>query len=213
MTSKAERLRNKRRAKLDLPELAKVGNPRKLQGRARMAQIEADPEARHTVLDARARMMGLDPATSREEMARQAYGEAAGRAIRSFCDPDSAARLWRVYTGLTQANDRYHRMVLGVSMHPKVAKIETEPERFGTRADDQVDLRSEDERHRDAVNAWTRWHGYLMHLSAHEQTAIWDVVKGRIEPMTPEGITPRGIRFVEALQKVSEVVDQQGGIA
>lgn len=70
----------KRRVKKQaLPGLAPT-KPRKSRGRARMAEIKADPEAERTVLEARARQSGQFP-KDLTEMRHTAYGEAAGCAI------------------------------------------------------------------------------------------------------------------------------------
>ena len=194
----------KRRAKKALPELAAVPKPKK-RGKARMAEIDREPQ--RVALETRARLMGM---TDTNAMRSQALGEAAGRAIYLKHQPDAAARLWDTYAGLTATEQRYARLVLGKSLHAKTAKIETMPERFETRDDDQTDLRSEDERHRDATNAWMRWRGYIGHLSSYDQSAIFCVVRGRNEPVVDAKLTKAGIDFVTALERLADVVDSRG---
>ena len=205
---KGDKRRN--RKPLDLPALKPAPKPKK-RGRARMAQLNAERDPRRTALSARARMMGMtDTEIDRDEMRTAALGEAAGRALYLGCPPD-AARRWGVYAGLTAAEARYSRTVLGKNLHAKCAKIEMMPERFEARQDDMPDLRSEDERHRDAVNSWMRWQGYVGQLSSFQQTAIWAIVRGRIEPVHDAKLTQPGKLFVDAMGALADVVDGQSG--
>lgn len=172
------------------------------QGRARMQELKTNPALSRredptlVALKARARMMGTKDLNA---MRSQALGEPAGRAIYLRYEGSEAAELWDVYAGLTAAEARYAKIVLGVPIQAKVAKIEYLPERLETGADDDPDLRTEDERHRDAVNSWIRWRGLIQQLSAGEQTAIWAVVRGRAEPVHEGSLTRSGGRFLEAL--------------
>lgn len=176
-----------------------------------MEQIHRDPPAAQTALEARARMMGrVNPAECREEMTTQALGEPAGRAIHLRHKGQEASRLWGVFSGLTACEARYAKIVLGVPIHAKVAKIEFMPERMETDADDDLDLRDEDEKHRDAVNAWMRWRGFVQHLTSANQSAIWAVVRQRSEPVNQGVLTPSGTRFLDALELLADVVDRQG---
>lgn len=200
--------RNKVKQKpLSLPGLAPTPRPKK-RGKARMTEIAREQDPQRVVLSARARMMGKENTVqNRSDMRTQALGEAAGRAIYLACDEDEAAKLWDVYAGLTATEARYSRLVLGKSLHAKCAKIEMMPERFETREDDSPDLRSEDERHRDAVNAWARWRGYIGHLHSHQQNAIWAIARDRVQPLSEAKLTQPGRLFVEALRALAEVVD------
>jgi len=205
--SKAQKRRNRKKARMALPELAGVPKrQQKKRGRQRMAQIqhESERDAQKTALEARARMVG---AKDLDAMRSQALGEAAGRAIYLFADKDAAQRLWTVYAGLTAAEERYARTILGKSLHAKCAKIEIAPERFEARPDDQPDLRSEDERNRDTINAWARWRGYLGCLPSVMQSDFWAVARGRVEPIQDGAITSSGHRFLGALTKLTEYVD------
>ncbi|MBL3561077.1 hypothetical protein [Rhodovulum sulfidophilum] len=50
-------------------------------------------------------------------------------------------------------------------------------ERFEISGDDDLDLRSEEEKARAAVTNWMRWQGYLGHLNRWQQAAIWGAVR------------------------------------
>jgi hypothetical protein len=192
-------------ARKALMGLAPVPKPKK-RGRKRMNEIrqtrERSPD--RVALQARAKMMG---STKLDDMRGQALGEAAGRAIYLKHQGKTAERLWSVYSGLTSAEDRYARVVLGHSLHAKTAKVEFQQERFEARPDDQPDLRTEDEKHRDAVNGWARWRGYIGHLVSSDQAAIWAVVRGRADPVVDAKLTGAGMRFIDALERLAKVVD------
>lgn len=84
------------------------------------------------------------------------------------------------------------------------------PDWFRTREDDRSDLRTEDGRHRDAVNYWMRWRGYIWQLRSDQQLALFGVVRGRVEPVVEAELTRAGERFVGALKELSAVVDTRG---
>lgn len=204
------------RAKMELPTIAPA--PRKpkakKQGRARMVEIKAEREddAKRTVLAGRARQMGKDP-HSREDRAamdRQSHGEAAGRAISLSHGGDKGERLQQAYRGLTAAEQRYNRIVLGQSIHAKCAKVEMMPERLTTSAEDAPpDLRSDDEKHRAAVNEWMRWKGYTQSLSAAHRTALFNASRGLVELHVGPELTRHGRAFVAAVEALADMVDRK----
>lgn len=187
----------------------------KRRGRKRMEQLRRNPNEyerapEKVALQARARKMGKDQ-SDWNAMRAQSHGEDAGRALAMAHDGDDLARLWSAYKGLTQAEERYARVVLGKSLCAKVAKIEMMPERVEADPDHVPDLRDDDEKHRAAVNEWMRWRGYLGQLLSVDQNAIMAVVRGRNEPLTPDGLTPSGKQFVAAMENFSNIVDRANG--
>lgn len=152
--------------------------------------------------------MGKD-ITAYDSMRHQALGEPAGQAIFTILSDQEAADIWRVYADFTNAETRYHKVVLGKSMHAKTAKIEFLPERLETSADDEgPDLRDDDERIRSATNAWMKWQGYFGHLKAVDRSAILSVARGRAHPMKDGQITASGRVLVLALQNLVKAVDK-----
>jgi hypothetical protein len=144
-----------------------------------------------------------------DQMRDQALGEPAGQAVFSILEGREAARCWDAYKGLTAAEYRYHRIVLGQSPFAKTAKIEFMPERLEASADDPPeDTRSEEERQRDAVNARQRWKGLEMQLSAPHRVAIHEAFLGTSEPMKDGNPTRSGIVLVSALQILANIVDK-----
>lgn len=177
-----------------------------------MTEITHERDPQKTVLQARARMLGKeDTAQARQEMRSQALGDAAGMALYLSADPDDMQRLYGVYARLTTTEHRYSRLVLGKSLHAKCAKIEMMPERLEARADDTPDHRSEDERHRDAVNAWERWRGYVGQMISGQQNDLWAVIRGRVEPIREARVTKAGLDFVAAVGVLADIVDRDSG--
>lgn len=218
--SKADRHRKRQKAKQAMPALAPV-KKRAAQGKKRMTQLAAqEPDAPKVVLEARARHVGVRPrAETLAAMRSEMLSEPAGQAIwlATGCGQpnagtgrlDAAQRLWRVYARLTAAEYAYQARILGRTAYPKCARIEAMPERFETRADDRPDLRREEERDKDTVNNWMRWQGHIGQLPGDMQTAIWDIVRQRREPVQDAHITMAGDRFVRAVGALVEVVERR----
>lgn len=192
----------KRRAKQAMPDLAPTPKRNKKRGRARMAE-RAD-EAQSTVLEARARQMGL-PATSAQDMKRTRLSEQAGMALDILCDPDDATRLWGHYIALTASEARYHRS-MGLSIDAKTAKIEMMQERFETRPDDQIDLRSQEERDIDAAKSWGNWRDRIAKLDLRSRSALVTARRSWAELVQAGQITPAGRRFVEAMERMDAAI-------
>lgn len=207
--TKARQSRRKYEAMAGVALAPSVPRKPKKQGRARMAEIEQEraEDASRTVLAARARMMGRDPdsVTARAEMTAQRHGEAAGVALSLACGEDEAATLFDAYKAFSGAYERYTRRVLQTSAHARCGKIEMQPERLTTSAEDAPpDLRSEDERHRAAVNAWAEWRARLVRISIADGSAIWTAFHGFAELHRDGKVTPPGARFVEAMRRLHD---------
>lgn len=208
--TKAKTKGEKRRfKKLAMPNLTLVPR-RKKRGRARMEEIKAEPDAQMTVLAARARLSGMSPKDI-TEMRDPAYGEDAGMAILAIHKGDNAKRLWAAYRDFTAAEATYAKYYLGLRLHAGTLKLELLPDDFEVRPDDKLDLRSEEERSRDAASAWMHWQGLIMRLPCYQQAAIYHVSYGRAKPMDAGKITDSGRRFVAAMERFAEVVDCANG--
>jgi len=166
-------------------------------------QERAD-QAQASVLTARARQMGIST-SSAKDMNRPRLSEPAGMAIDILCDPEDAKRLWGHYCALTAAEGRYHR-TNGQSLYAKTAKIEMEPEKFETRADDVIDLRTQEERDVDAIRSWKRWRRHIDCLPLRCRSAI-QTAKHNWAPLVDAGqITPAGRRFVDAMERLDALM-------
>jgi len=194
-----------------VPGLAPVER-REKDGRIRRStkpgyeRTEAD-----VALRARCRQMGWKARP--EDMAKaraQSLECDAGRVLHLLCDrPDEVARLWSAFAGLCGAHAAYARRYLGVRLHPKTAKIEMLIERFEISGDDDLDLRSEEEKARAAVTNWMRWQGYLGHLDRWQQAAIWGAVREQTALIRDRQATDEGRGYVQALRKLADVVERR----
>jgi len=197
MTSRAQarKIKKAKNAAFDLAETPK----REANGQA---QRGSRPERRadRPALEARARRMGR-PEKQANDLRAQMLSEDAGVAIWMICDPEPANRLWGHYVALTAAEARYHRSI-GKSVHPKCAKIEMMQERFETRDDDQIDIRTEEERDRQAVSTWMRWQGAIGCLLSSEQQAIQSVVRDSVTLIRDAMPTSAAARFVSAMKRL-----------
>jgi hypothetical protein len=195
--TKGAKLRAKKAAQA-MPRLAEV--PKK-QPNGRTRRKTGERETQAVALTARARHMGK-PASDAREMDLERLSDGAGMALSLICDPGTAESLWRHYASLTAAEARYHRSI-GKSIHAKTAKIEMMQERFETRPDDQIDLRTQEERDRDAVHQWMRWQGALARIAPHHRTAIFDAYRYHVDLVDAGEVLPAGRRFVRAMQVLS----------
>ncbi|MCE8459311.1 hypothetical protein, partial [Rhodovulum sulfidophilum] len=69
-----------------------------------------------------------------------------------------------------------------------------EPERAacGQSGDDDLDLRSEEEKAHAAVTNWMRWQGYLGPLDRWQQAAIWGAVRAQTALIRDRQATDEG---------------------
>lgn len=174
------------------------------------AEREAEENSHEERLLVRARHVGVKPdKKGLAQMKHVMLSEPAGQAIWLGSRPDDANALWDVYSGLTRAEARYATVVLGTSINAKVAKVEFLPETFEARSDEPPDERTEDEKHRAAVNAWMFWKGALGCLFSEDHRAIMDVLRGRKEPVTQGKLNHSGRKFLESMERLKEIVDRQ----
>ncbi len=204
---KGDKRHRKQSIGVDLAEVPR----KKARGWARMqelqtAEAQADEKSHEERLAVRARHVGAKAdKKGLAQMKHVMLSEPAGQAI--WIGSDDANALWEVYSGLTRAEARYATVVLGTNIHAKVAKVEFLPETFEARSDEPPDERTEDEKHRAAVNAWMYWKGKLGCLSAHKHTAIMDIARCRKEPVVEGELTQAGRKFIESLKALKDFVD------
>lgn len=163
--------------------------------RERKARPE-DP--RKTALTARVRMLNRP----KGDPSLPIYGHPCGVAIDALAvSLDEALALWALFDRIDKADAAYCRHVLGVRRFAKTAKIELLPERMETNADaPAADLRSDEEKHRDAQNGWGRWTACLARLNARHRLAITDTMRGVREPTRDGKVTRAGHEMVDGLR-------------
>lgn len=175
----------------------------------KQAQKFDQDDPRQTVLAHRCRELGLRPTTANLiAAATQMAGSHAGRAFVRGMDVDTAHKAWNAWTGLTGAEERFHRQVLGMTMHPEVANMEIAPEPFEVDADSECDTRSDDEKERDARNSWARWRDYQNGLPIADQAIIESVKRGWVRPVIDGKLTDKGRLFCDAMRMLVEVVER-----
>lgn len=202
--TRAAKIRAKRAA-AGLPGLAAIPE-RKKRGGARMAEIKSDPEASQVALAARANHMGKDGSNPkvRAEMRSQSLAGQAGAALTLSTAPDTAKRLAALYCDFCACYERYTRIALEVGCHAKSGKIEMLPNPMPDAMEYTPDLRTEDERHRAAINKWGEWKGRLNQIGVGHTSAIWTAFHGFRDLHDGAKVTAAGARFVAAM----ELLDQ-----
>lgn len=210
--AKAYSMGAKRRAKkasapkkAGLPKLAEVPKRAKTRGRARMRELEDD--AQSAMLGVRARQVGSD---NQDAMRSVMLGESAGQALYLSLGEDEARALWGHYTALTAAQRRYH-LSMGLSIHAKTAKVESQPEVFEARDDQEIDLRTEDERDEAAARAWGVWSDLIKGLGLAHASAIQSAAQGFGDLVLDGSVTQAGGRFVKAMQALDMAVAKKTG--
>lgn len=218
--SKMDRKKNRKARKQRFEALAGVGLPRVEEGqkahprdrRGTGVAIDPDPHPPRVVLEARARMAGVDIDAARAQSMGGPEGIAINIAYRGAKDgEDTANRLWRVYADWDRAEATYCRRILGRDRHAKTAKLEMMPDRMEARPDDRPDLRSDEERDRDATTNWMRWRGYIGHLDPHERLALRNANENLVELHSEQALTAPGRAFVAALERLAKVVEGMAG--
>lgn len=188
---------------------------KKARGYARMQELqaaaeEADEKRHEERLTIRARMVGAKPdKKGLAAMKHVMLSEPAGQAIWIHCAPDEANALWGIYSALTAAEARYASVVLGTNINAKVAKVEFLPETFEARSEEPPDDRTEDEKHRAAVNVWMHWKGNLGCLWSDYHRYLMDVLRGRKEPVVEGRLTQAGHKFISSLRALKVIVDRK----
>lgn len=169
---------------------------------------KAKPEdPRKTALDARVRML----TRPKGDPSMPIYGHPCGVAIDALADNlDEALALWELFDRIDKADAAYCRHVLGRRRFAKTAKLELLPEKLETSADaPAADLRSDDEKHRDAQNGWARWTARLSRLSAQQRLAITDTLRGVRDPIRDGKVTRAGRDMVDGIRAM---VDRKEGV-
>lgn len=138
------------------------------------------------------------------------FCEQAGIAIRIGAeDNDEASKLWSLFKAADAADEAYARRFVGIRRFPNVGKLEYLPETFETRADDKPDHRTQDEKDRDAVNAWMRWQGHFGCLDRDHHTVIVDAMRHRARLTHAGQLTRTGAAFIAAMRALDMVTQRR----
>lgn len=162
--TKARKLADKRRAQLaGLPELASI-QKRKSRGRDRMAEIKIENDADTPALVARCRQMGQPPTEAGMRAAKAEWmGCNAGKAMASVVSDEAQRRdLWAAIHHMRRVQLAYDRAIGSPNRHPQCLRIMLPvDEMHADAASPPLDVRTDDERHRQAVAGWMQMQGWL----------------------------------------------------
>ncbi len=190
-----------------IAELATI--PRK-QPNGRLRQRSDSPrDARRAALSARCRKLGLmDNKQNRKDVSAQHMSDAMGWIMDRECKPDQIRTLSGVWSGMLSAHRTYSLRYLGQSGSPKGATMAMVTEKMETDKSHSVDLRSPEERDRDAVSNWMRWQGYLGCLSARDRALLADARQQAEDTLWQRAKpTGRGLNTLTALKALADVVE------
>lgn len=204
--TKGAKLKAKRAA---MPELAPIGKRRPCGRHVEYEKGAKDPAK--TALGARCRMFGVpDTPANRKALAGQHSGAQLGMVIERQCRKSDIQPLWQVWQGFCSAMRTYRARILSIAATPQNAALAMMPEHIETDTGHSVDLRDGDTKDRDAVRAYMRWHGLLMHLPAGDRTRLHDAELERGSDLWRDGEPTRaGLATLAALNALA--VAERGG--
>lgn len=157
MTSKAERARRKKAAKISLPggeaiaQRAPTGRPRKAQ-----------EDATAVVSAVRMRKTGI---TDAKDAMQPICGTDMGLCIRHLTTGDERAELANAWAALSASHRNYRILYVGQTGDPQGASIPMLPEAMETDQSMRVDLRTHDERVAAAKRGWGAWEAKIAALT------------------------------------------------
>ena len=212
MTSRAEQKRRRRNRRLqetaqqliDSGFALKPSRRREPNGQY-VRGDRPDPTEQIATLRSRCRDAGLPATEDNLADARSASWEGAGLALVAAGLPERGKREAAVWGALLGARVAYARHVLDSPRSGGVWLPAVTPEVVETRPDDKPDLRSQDEKSRDAANAWAYWATLAARLRPVHRTAITAAL------YTPStlirdggGISRSGSIFAEAMVALAD---------
>ena len=160
-------------------------------------------EVREVVREARARHLAMQPS---DIMDAPMLGEQAGRAICiGATDEAEAERLWETFKIMDAAAETYARRILGRSRFPAVAKMEYLPERFETRADDRIDIRTPEEKDIRAKKEWLQWCDLSSNLQPPLHAALHMSLRHKVQLHQGRGLTGAGRLFLVAIRRIDSL--------
>lgn len=153
MTSRAERLRRKKR--ITLP--GGIALAQKATGRDRTHTNQPE-DARRPALEARCKHSGH--AVTKDQLRASASplrGSAVGWCIEAIADAADHARLWQTWCDVVNALEAWRMRNTGQTGHPKCATIAMMPDDMQTDQGATVDLRTPEERDAAAKRRAEEW--------------------------------------------------------
>lgn len=105
---------------------------------------------------------------------------------------------------------KVHPAIGGQREQPASAALTMVPEPMETDPSLTVDVRSQDERDRDAVSGWMRWQGFLGHLPAQHRTVLHNARRQDGPVLWSGAATEAGLLALEALRGLAEAEGRRG---
>lgn len=180
-------------------------------GNGRFARPQEDPM--RVTLDRRCRRFGLAASEGNREICRSPWmccdlGFVIEARTSGRDHMRQKSRLWDVFTRWCRAETAYRTRYLGQSETPANAALLMVPDVMETDQSATVDVRTPDDRDRDAVNGWMRWQGYLGRLSAEHRKILHHARRDDGPALWRDGLpTPSGVMALAALRDLVDVTE------
>ncbi|MBC22293.1 MAG: hypothetical protein CMJ32_00045 [Phycisphaerae bacterium] len=160
MATVGEKKRRKRERR-EMEEQFGLGQTKRAPRRGRPPR-STDIDTQNVVLAARCRQQGRR-ATVKDMLAvKEAINSSLiGLAIKATLTPEEAMEAWDAFVHYDHDCRRFEMLVLNRQSSPKSATLEMMPDRMETDPSASVDDRTEEERHRAAVNKRDAWRSHL----------------------------------------------------
>lgn len=189
-----------------------AGAPRpKKRGKARMTEMKTEHDPRKIALDARCRMFGVDTTkANRDALSGQHNGSQLGLVLEyEYANAKHhIPPLWDTWQGFAKAERTYRLRYLGQSGTAKGASIAMVPDRMETDKSPTIDMRTQEQRDREAVANWMRWRGYMDRLDVGLRTLLHDLEQDREGALWANNKpTQRGLMTLAALRRLRAVVE------
>jgi len=202
----------KRRAKKMLAGLPDIEPIKKRQPNGQhRKRAESPSDPRKTALQARAaHFSGKNTKEAMAAVSGQHISSQLGMVIQAESGDKHVSKVWPTFQAWCMAETSYRRRYLGQGEFAKCASIQMEPDRFEADNGHTVDLRDDEQKDKDAINAWMCWQGYLGHLSATQRSALHNARLERAQLWRDRKPTQRGLYTLEALNALHAVVAAKG---
>lgn len=204
LSNRQKRLAKKAR-KAEMPELA----PAKRKG-SNWREVKEAKDPCTPALNARCIRFGLAPNRTNRRIVSGAHMSCEiGFVMEARLKDADVSRLWSVWQAWCSAERTYRVRILGVGDGPQCSAVPMLPEDMQTDQSATVDVRSDDERNRDAVNGWMRWRGFVGHLSAQERAALNQARTGDGPALWSAGKpTAPGLFALHALSALADIAEK-----
>ena len=195
----AQRIAAKKRARLvTLSDGTQI--PMKRQGLPRL-HAPAHDDSPPPIFEARKRMCAIQPDDPLHE-------SDMGRCILALSTGDTLRTLRDAWGALSAARANFRTRIIGQTGNPQGAAIAMLPDATETDPSLRVDLRTADERDRDAKRHWAEWEARLKRLpTPMHRWAVRNALDGFINEgsLWQDGMpTPVGINAVQALRIMAD---------